>query len=294
MTALLQSIIDGVALGVLYALVAMGIGLVFGVMRLINFAYGELITAGAYALLLTKDLAIGLRIVACIAVVIVMALLMELVFRPLRAATPSTMLVATFAVSFTLQNFAVLAFGTRGEAMRFWASLNKAISIGELNIRWVTIVSIVLGSALLVGVKLLLDRTDIGLQMRAAAIDFQTARLLGVRATRVIVIAFALSGFLAAVVALMLAVQRPLATPTFGFLVLIPALVGVVVGGLDRLISATVGGFAIGFLTVLLSELLPSESRVFLNSALFALVITILLIKPSGIFVRGQVAVERL
>ena len=294
MTALLQSIIDGVALGVLYALVAMGIGLVFGVMRLINFAYGELITTGAYALLLTKDLAIGLRIVVCIVVVIAMALLMELVFRPLRAATPSTMLVATFAVSFTLQNVAVLTFGTRGEAMRFWASLNKAISIGELNIRWVTIVSIVLGSALLVGVKLLLDRTDIGLQMRAAAIDFQTARLLGVRATRVIVIAFALSGFLASVVALMLAVQRPLATPTFGFLVLIPALVGVVVGGLDRLVSATVGGFAIGFLTVLLSELLPSESRVFLNSALFALVITILLVKPSGVFVRGQVAVERL
>ena len=204
------------------------------------------------------------------------------------------MLVTTFAISFLLQNVALLWFGARGEAMNFLPSLNRAFELGGVRIRWITLVAIILGAILLAAIAYVLDRTDIGLQMRAAAADFRTARLLGVKATRVIVFAFALSGFLAAVVAMILAVQRPLATPTFGFMVVIPALVGVVVGGLDRLLPATVGGFVIGFATVILGDLLPSESRVFLNSALFGLVIVVLLVRPSGLFIRGTAAVERL
>ena len=294
MTTLFQSIADGVALGSLYALAALGIGLVFGVMRLINFAYGELITASAYVLLLTKELHVGVRIALALAVAVVLSLMMEFVFRPLRRATPATMLVATFAISFLLQNVATLRFGTRGEAMNFLPALNRAFAIGGVRVRWITVVSIAVGAILLAATALFLDRTNIGLQMRAAASDFRTARLLGVNAKRVIIFAFALGGLLAAVVATMLAVQRPLATPTFGFMVVIPALVGVVVGGLDRLMPATLGGFVIGFATVILSDLLPSESRVFLNSALFGLVIVVLLVKPNGLFIRGSTSVERL
>ena len=294
MTEFLQSVADGIALGALYALAALGIGLVFGVMRLLNFAYGELITAAAYTLMLTKDFPVGVRIVLALAVAVALSLIMEFVFRPLRVATPATMLVTTFAISFLLQNIAVLWFGTRGESMNFLTSLNRAFQISGVRIRWITLVSIVVGGILLAAIAYLLNRTDIGLQMRAAAADFQTARLLGVRATRVIVFAFILSGALAAVVAMMLAVSRPLATPRFGFLVVIPALVGVVVGGLNRLLPATIGGFAIGFATIILSDLLPSESRVFLNSALFGLVIVVLLIKPNGLFIRGAAAAERL
>ena len=294
MTEFIQSLVDGVALGSLYALAALGIGLVFGVMRLINFAYGELITASAYTLLLTKDLPVGLRIILALAVAVALSLVMEFVFRPLRVATPATMLVTTFAISFMLQNVAVLAFGTRGESMNFLANLNRAFEVSGIRVRWITVVSIVVGASLLAATAYFLDRTDIGLQMRAAAADFRTARLLGVKATRVIVFAFAHSGLLAAVVAMMISVQRPLATPSFGFLVVIPALVGVVVGGLDRLLPATVGGFVIGFATVIISDLLPSESRVFLNSALFGLVIVVLLVKPNGLFIRGAASAERL
>lgn len=294
MTEFLQSLIDGVALGSLYGLAALGIGLVFGVMRLVNFAYGELITAGAYTLLLTKNLPVPVRIVATLVVVLAMSLIMELVFRPLRIATPATMLVTTFAVSFLLQNVAILWFGTRGEAMNFLPSLNTAISIGGLRVRWITLLAIGVGVVLLSVVAYILGRTSIGLQMRAAAADLETARLLGVRATKVIVLAFLLSGALAAVVAMMLAVQRPLSTPTLGFQVVIPALVGVVVGGLDRLVPATAGGFAIGLATVLLGDLLPSESRVFLNSALFSLVIVVLVVRPRGLFIRGTASAERL
>lgn len=289
----LQTLIDSVALGALYALVAMGIGLVFGVMRLVNFAYGELITAGAYALALTNGQPIIARALVAFAVVIALSLAMEFVFKPLRQVTPATMLVATFAVSFLLQNLALLIFGSQGENIDFLTPLNRAVEIGDLRIRWITIISIVVGGLLLALMAWLLGRTNIGLQMRAAAADFRTARILGVRANRVIRIAFVLGGVLAAAVTLVLAVQRPLVTPTYGFMVLVPALVGVVVGGLGRLLSATLGGFTIGFATVLLGDLLPSGGRVFLNSVLFALVITVLLLRPDGLFTRKAGVAER-
>lgn len=294
MTEFLQSIADGVALGSLYALAALGIGLVFGVMRLVNFAYGEVITAGAYTLLLTKSLPIWVRIALTVAVAILLSLAMEFVFRPLRIATPATMLVTTFAVSFVLQNAASLGFGTQGDSVNFLPTLNQAFDLGGIRIRYITLISIAVGGALLLATGFVLNRTDIGLKMRAAAADFRTARLLGVKATSVIVFAFVLSGILAAAIAMMLAVQRPLATPSFGFLVVIPALVGVVVGGLERLVTATTGGFVIGFATVILSDLLPSESRVFLNSALFGLVIVVLLVRPNGLFIRSRETEERL
>ena len=288
-----QLLIDATALGAMLALVAMGIALVFGVMRLVNFAYGELITVGAYTLVLTKGWPILLRVLAAFVVVIAASLLMELVFRPLRTATAATMLVATFAVSFLLQNMFLLVFGPQGETIEFLAPLNRAIEIGDLRIRWITIIAIVLGAVLLGFMAWLLGKTSLGLQMRAASADFTTARILGVRAGRVIALAFVLAGFLAAAVTLVLAVQRPLATPTYGFFVLVPALVGVVVGGLGKLVPATLGGFAIGFMTVVLGDLLPSGSRVFLNSVLFAIVIIVLLVRPDGLFTRRTGVAER-
>ena len=291
--SLVQLLIDATALGAMLALVAMGIALVFGVMRLVNFAYGELITIGAYTLVLTKGWPILLRVLAAFVVVIASSLLMELVFRPLRRATAATMLVATFAVSFLLQNMFLLVFGPQGETIEFLAPLNRAIEIGDLRIRWITIIAIVLGAVLLGFMAWLLGKTSLGLQMRAAAADFTTARILGVRAGRVIMLAFVLAGFLAAAVTLVLAVQRPLATPNYGFFVLVPALVGVVVGGLGKLVPATLGGFAIGFMTVVLGDLLPSGSRVFLNSVLFAIVIIVLLVRPDGLFTRRTGVAER-
>jgi len=290
---IVQILIDALALGVLFAMVAMGISLLFGVMRMVNFAYGELITAGAYALLLTKGMAVPVRVAVALIAALALASAMDLVLRPFRSASPTTTLIATFALSFLLQNVAVLSFGTQGTAMDFLPTLNQAFAIGDLRIRWITIVSLLVGGVILASVALFLQRTDIGLQMRAAAADFTTARVLGVRANRVITIAFLITGFLAGAVALALGVQRPLVTPSFGFNVLVPALVGVVVGGLDRLVAGTTGGFFVGFATVVLGQILPSGTRVFLNSALFALVIVVLLAKPNGLFVRDQRGYER-
>lgn len=289
----LQTLIDAIALGVLYALVAMGIGLVFGVMRLVNFAHGELLTVGAYTLFLTKDLPLIARALIALAAVLALALVMEFIYRPLRAVAAGTMLVATFAVSFLLQNLFLLVFGAQGEAIDFLPQLNRAVDIGDLRIRWITIIAIILGAAMLAFMGWLFARTTIGLQMRAAAADFRTAQVLGVRAGRVALLSFVLAGVLAGVVALVLSVQRPLATPDFGFLILVPTLVGVVVGGLGRVVPATLGGFLIGMATVFLGDFLPSSGRVFLNSFLFMAVITVLLIRPDGLFSRSTAVSER-
>ncbi|HWH06138.1 MAG TPA: hypothetical protein VNT23_06850, partial [Gaiellaceae bacterium] len=219
------------------------------------------------------------------------------VFRPLRTASPAVMLVTTFAIAFLLQSIALildLRDGTIGEAAASIGGLNQAVSVGGVDVRKVTLVAIAVAALALGLLALLLARTTLGLHMRAAAADFQTARLLGVRADRVIASAVLLSGVLAAVVAVILTVRTPLVTPSFALMETIVVLVGVVVGGLDRLWTATLGGFSIGFATGVINGALPTEHTVFLPSAVFALVVVVLLLRPGGLFAPGRSAlVER-
>ncbi|HEY3551354.1 MAG TPA: branched-chain amino acid ABC transporter permease [Gaiellaceae bacterium] len=287
---------DGLALGGIYALMAVGIGLVFGVLRLVNFAYGQLLMAGAYALAYgaTWNLPTWESILLCFGVVLVLSLLMEvLVFRPLRLHSPATMLVATFAVAFLLQNIALLKFGALPRSAGSLALLNAPWDIFGAEIRKIAVVSVATAAGCLVILQMLLKLTPLGLHMRAASMDFRTARLLGVRANRVITGAVILSGLLAAVSAVMLSVQDINVTSTFGLQDTIVVLAGVVLGGLNRLIPATLGGFAIGFATGILGGVLPSNQVQYLQSFVFAAVIVVLLVRPNGLFTRAAGAVER-
>ncbi len=293
-----QTLVDAVGLGAVYALMAVGIGLVFGVLRLVNFAYGQLIMAGAYTLAFTSGWPVAGSVLACFAVVVALSFAMErAVFRPLRTQSPAVMLVTTFAIAFLLQAVALILDvrdGTIGEPAVSVASLNQVVTVWGVDVRKVTILAVAVAIVSLSLLALLLGRTTIGLQMRAASTDFRTARLLGVKADRVIAVAVLLSGILAAAVAVILTVQLPLVAPDFALKETIVVLVGVVVGGIDRLWTATLGGFAIGFATGVINGALPTDKTVFLPSAVFALVILVLLIRPAGLFARGQSAlVER-
>jgi branched-chain amino acid transport system permease protein len=207
------------------------------------------------------------------------------------------MLVTTFALAFLLQSIALildLRDGTIGESVVGFGSLNQAIDVGGVDVRKVTLVAIAAAVIALGLLALLLARTTIGLHMRAAAADFRTARQLGVRADRVIGAAVLLSALLAAIVAVILSVRTPLVTPNFALTETIVVLVGVVVGGIDRLWTATLGGFAIGFATGVINGALPTDKTVFLPSAVFALVILVLLLRPGGLFApRGATTAER-
>ncbi len=285
-----QTLSDATALGAIYALMAVGIGLVFGVLRLVNFAYGQLVMAGAFAIALASQWGwpVWAGIVLCFAAVLVLSVLMDrLVFRPLRGHSPAVMLVATFAVAFLLQSVALLWFGSLGKIATSLAYLNQPFVISGVDIRKISVVAIVVAGLCLLALTLLLERTTMGLHMRAASMDFATARLLGVRANRVVGVAVLLSGALAAVVAVMLTVQNPLVTPDFALRDTIVVLAGVVVGGMNRPIPATLGGFAIGFASGLLGGALPTAQSQYLDSFLFAAVIVVLLVRPGGLFARG-------
>jgi branched-chain amino acid transport system permease protein len=293
-----QTLVDALGLGSVYALIALGIGLVFGVLRLVNFAYGQLIMAGAYTLAYTNTWPVVWSIVTCFAVVVALSMVMDrVVFRPLRTQTPAVMLVATFAIAFMLQAVALLIDlrdGFIGETASSIAPLNQVVTIHGVDVHKVIFVSVGVTVGILTLLALLLGRTTIGLHMRAASADFATARLLGVRANRVIGVAVFLSALVAATVAVIMTVQNPFVGPDFALRDTIVVLVGVVVGGMNRLWSATLGGFAIGFATAVINGALPTEKTIYLPSAVFALVILVLLIRPAGLFVWGrQAAAER-
>jgi branched-chain amino acid transport system permease protein len=306
----LQALIDAIGLGAVYALVAVGIGLVFGVMRLVNFAYGQLMMIAAYMLVFAQSWPTAASIILAVAATVFASLVMERVaFRPLRSASESTTLVATFAIAILLENVALLRYTYRnrpvGDTVAILSQLDRAASLGALHLRWVTLVAIGVGAVALGGLALLLNRTSLGLQMRAAAADFETARTLGVRANTVIMAAVAISGVLAALAAVILTIETPQVTNTTGLNETILVLIGCVVGGIERVLSATLGGFAIGFVISFAgyelsaygsqsSVPLPFTSSVYLPSVVYVLVIVVLLVRPSGLFVRrGQTAVER-
>jgi branched-chain amino acid transport system permease protein len=287
---------NGLALGGVYALMAVGIGLVFGVLRIVNFAYGQLLMAGAFALAYGSQWGFPnwASILFCFGVVLGLSVLMDwLVFRPLRTHSPAVMLVATFAVAFLLQNIALLAFGPLGKSTGTLAILNAPWDIGGVFIKKIAIISVATAAGCLVILQILLRLTPLGLHMRAASMDFRTARLLGVRANRVISGAVLVSGLFAAVSALMLSVTELTVVPAFGTQDTILVLAGVVLGGLNRPIPATLGGFSIGFANGILGGVLPANQSQYLPSFLFAAVIVVLLLRPDGLFTRARGAVER-
>jgi branched-chain amino acid transport system permease protein len=194
------------------------------------------------------------------------------------------MLVATFAVAFLLQSIALLWFGSLGKIATSLTFLGRFWTIGGVDVRKIAVVAVIVAAACLLLLQLLLTRTEIGLHMRAASMDFSTARMLGVRANRVISFAVLISGALAAVVAVMLTVQTPLVTPDFALRDTIVVLAGVVVGGLNRPIPATLGGFVIGFASGVLGGALPTDQSQYLPTFVFVAVILVLLVRPRGLF----------
>ena len=217
MERLVQILVDAVSVGSLYALTALGIGLIFGVMRLINFAHGELITLAAYALLGLSGMPVPVMIFGAIAVAVLLALITErAAFRPLRNADPTTLLISSFAVSFFLQKLLILVVGSRLKGLDFLPELARQTELFGIRLQLLQIVTIVVGIVLLVALTWFLRATRLGLHMRAAAEDFRMARVLGVRANNVIAMAFALSGLLAAAVSCLIVVQTGVVQPRMG------------------------------------------------------------------------------
>jgi branched-chain amino acid transport system permease protein len=300
----LQVVVDAASLGSLYALLALAIGLVFGIMRLVNFAQGDYITLGAYALILPSADAVATMwagswpwpamVCAVVAVCVVAALLTErLVFRPLRHAGSDTLLIASFAVSFLIQNAILVIYGGRPKSAGILDGLAETVTLGGLRVAGIEVVTLGVAAALLLGLVLFLRYTSLGMQMRAVAENYRMAQLLGVRSNYVIAAAFALSGIIAGVTAVLIMAQTGVLDYRMGVLLIVYAFFATVVGGMGSLLGASLGGFVIGTVSVFLQAYLPVDMRPFRDAFLFSFVIAILLVRPQGLIVprsaRGRI-----
>jgi branched-chain amino acid transport system permease protein len=303
MGELAQNIIDALNLGSIYALVALGLGLLYGILRLVNFAHGDFITVGCYALIVpsadaTARVLIGswswpaLIASVCLILVIVALLADALAFRPLRRSSEPTLMIASFAVGYIIQNAILLVYGSRPKAVNLWSALDGQIAVGALRVPLLPLVTIAVTLSLMIALTLFLKRTALGIQMRAAADDFRMAQYLGVNGNIVIGLAFAISGLLAAAVSLLYVTQSGALSHRMGVPLQLFALVAVVVGGMGSLPGAVIGGFFIGGVATGLQAYLPLELRPFRDAFTFGIVILVLLFRPSGI-VRVRSVIER-
>jgi branched-chain amino acid transport system permease protein len=281
----LQHLFDATSLGGLYALIALGIALVFGVMNLVNFAHGELLMVGGYTILLTESLPWPLVALLTVSACVLVALLMvRVAFRAVRTADATTMLITSFAVSILLQNIVVWIEGSRPKGVAFGSSLADPVQIGSASVPQVELLTIALIVVLLGGLVVVLKRTRLGIQMRAAAEDFRMTRLMGVNANTVIVAAFAASGALTAAAVLLLIVTSGTVSPGMGLQPVLVGFVATVIGGMGSLVGATAGGFLLGSVTVALQAALPLAARGYRDALVFSVVILVLLFRPQGLF----------
>jgi branched-chain amino acid transport system permease protein len=297
----IQLVVDAASLGSQYALVALGIGLVFGVMRMINFAHGDLIMLGAYALVTptAADFAapliggwpLPLMILGILGVVTFVALATErFAFRPLRkrGASGPTLLISSFAVSYLIQSLVLFVHTGRPKSVSIFGSLTQQVTVGGVRISLIDIVTIAVTLLLLLGLSLFLRRSRAGIEIRAASEDFTMARMLGVRADRAIALAFGLSGILAASVSLLYVAKTGVLDFRMGVPLAIAGFVGTVIGGMGSLPGAVLGGFFLGAASMLLQTLLPPELRPARDAFVYGLVIVVLLFRPQGLFVAGD------
>jgi branched-chain amino acid transport system permease protein len=294
-TGVLQVLFDALSLGSLYALGALGIALIFGVMRLVNFAHGDYIafsvflllwpTTEAMSVLLLGTLPTPLLILAVIAVGALLSVLSEIVvFRRLRNASPASMMIASFALGFVLKHVLLMFYSSRPKSVSILPGLAQQVEIMGARIPLLQVVTIGATIVILIALTAFLKRTRFGLEMRAAAQDFTMARMLGVKANRVILLAFAISGALAGAIGLVLVVQSGTTDINMGLSVMLVAFIATVIGGLGSLYGAVVAGFLIGGASVLMQVLLPLDARPFRDAFVYALVIAVLIWRPQGLF----------
>lgn len=286
MDDLVQYLISALSLGGLYALMTLGLVVVYGILRLINFAYGELVMVAGYGMLVFGRTGMPWLLVAVlsVAVAIVAAVVMErAAFRPVRSSSATTMLITSFAVSTLLQNIALLAISPRPRAVRLPDFFVENLTVGDLRIKVVDLASLTVSLVALLVLSVFMRRTIIGIALRAAADDFTMTRLLGVRANLIIAVAFAVSGLLAGIVAIFWVGRSSLVEPAVGLQPVLIAFIASVVGGMENLKGAVLGGYLLGFLTVGLQTWLPQAMLDYRNAVLFGIVIVILLVRPEGL-----------
>lgn len=279
---MLATILDGFSLGAIYALIALGYTMVYGIAKMLNFAHGDIIMVGAYAILVTIN-ANGhplLGVVAAVVVCTVVGIVIEKVaYKPLRGASPLAVLITAIGVSYLLQSIAQLIFKSKSQAVTITETRMVNIGSAELNLN--TILTLVVGAVIMVALTLFVKYTRTGRAMQAVSEDRGAAQLMGVNVNKIIMITFAIGSALAACAGVFYLMQIPSVSPTLGSMPGIKAFAAAVIGGIGSIPGAMLGGVILGVVEKL--ALSVPVLAPYATAIEFALLIVILLVRPIGI-----------
>lgn len=284
---LLYQIINGIQVGSIYALVALGYSMVYGIVKLINFAHGDVIMVGSYCtwyFMTRLGAPAWMAILAAIVFCAVVGVTIEKVaYKPLRGAARISLLITAIGISLLLQNLVQLILTPNP---RMFSNIFKgSIPLGERGLSVTTLVTIGVSIVMMIGLSLLVSRTKIGKAMRAVSEDTEAAQLMGINVNHTISFTFALGSGLAAVAAVLYCSSYSQIEPTMGSLLGIKAFVAAVLGGIGSISGAVLGGFAIGIAESLTKGYISSQLA---DAVVFGILIVVLLIKPTGILGRAQ------
>ena len=296
-----QSLINGLNLGATYALIALGYTMVYGILRLINFAHGDVfMVAGLLGIYLSSFLSAYLPPAAVIPVslLLVLALTVALGFcieraayKPLRSAPRMSVMISAIGVSYLLQNSATYITGGQPMTYPSIPFLSDTISLAGTSIKWVVILTPFLVAALVLVLTQLINHTKVGMAMRAVAKDFETSQLMGIKINSVISVTFVIGSALAAVGSMLYFTTYPAIVPTAGAMPGLKAFVAAVFGGIGSIPGAVIGAFLIGICENFVKIMPFDGATTFVDAFTFALLIIILVFKPTGLF--GEKATDK-
>ncbi|MDU0332886.1 branched-chain amino acid ABC transporter permease [Paenibacillus sp. MB22_1] len=289
---IIQQLVNGLGLGSVYALIAIGYTLVYGILRLINFAHGDLLMIGSYAAMaftLNLLLPFPVAILLSIAVTVMIGLVVErAAYRPLRSKPEETTLVTSFAVSILIQNLATMILSPQPRSFQVPSYLSNMVEVGNIDFSVMNIAIIGLSALLLIALTLFIKKTKLGIAMRATAENMNASVLMGVNINSIVRTAFIIGAGLAAVAGVMNAGRYGRIEPMMGFVPGLKAFVAAVIGGIGSLPGAAIGGLILGFGEILFVGFLPPELSAYKDAFVFLALIVVLLIKPTGIFGKAE------
>ncbi|MBP5162787.1 MAG: branched-chain amino acid ABC transporter permease [Spirochaetales bacterium] len=278
---LIAQLINGLQTGSVYALVALGYSMVYGIIKLLNFAHGDIIMVGAY-MVYYAIASFALPPVVAIALAVLVSTLLgvfveKVAYTPLRSAPRLSLLITAIGVSFLLENGAQLVFGADQKSMD--PMITGSIMMGQINVSYVAIVTIVVSVAIMILLSFVVNKTKAGKAMRAVSEDMGAAQLMGISLNRTISMTFAIGSALAGVGSVLYLCAYTQASPTMGSMLGIKAFVAAVLGGIGSIPGAMIGGFTIGVLEALVAAVGFSMWK---DAAVFLVLIIVLLFKPTG------------
>lgn len=294
LTRVLQTLTDALSLGSLYALIAIGYTMVYGVLRLINFAHGEIFMIAMYIVFYGISFFTLPWYVTFTATILVTALLgtlaERLAYRPLRSAPRISSLVSAIGVSYFLQNLATVIFGGRPLNFPQIPLFTDVLTIGDVYIQRLSLIVPIVTAVLLLMLVFLIKRTRTGMAMRAVSRDYDAASLMGIDLNRTIAITFFIGSALAGVGAIMWGMKYTRISPTIGSMPGIKCFIAAVLGGIGNIAGAVLGGLMIGFIEIVIVALFPALSG-YRDAFAFIVLIVVLLVKPTGLL--GEKTTEK-